>query len=482
MERSLERGKTAGIAGLAPAQRLLCLLAASCVAAPAGRDAQLDAYLREEMSRRQIPGLSVLVLKDRRVVFERQYGLASLAPEVPVTADTTFEIASMTKAFTAAAVLLLEEQGRLAVTDPLATTFPELPEAWRDITLEHLMNHSAGLRDDWDEGDAYFLSRSTDAAYLESLLATPLRFAPGTDWSYGCGPFVLGLVIERVSGASYAQFLRRSILEPLGMAATDVNDGAVGVPGRAVGYVMRDGVLQEGVRLPPAAHARADVGIRTTARDLARWSLALEQGSLLSAESRARMFTPGRLADGQPIAYGLGWFVTPYRGHTEISHGGGFRTGFHSFLGRYPEDGLTVVLLTNRFGAGVSTMARAVAAYYERDFRPISTMPPRPERDSARTAIVARVLEALAEGRPCVDLLPGVGRLGGWSRSELREALSGASAPTFVDDQDLSGQHASAFGTPLLRNGFYRTDGDRPRYWTVGFTADDRVAYLELEE
>lgn len=461
----------------------LCLCAASLNAwAQASPRAKIDAYVRAEMARRHIPGLALLVLRDHRVILEANYGLADLSLKAPVTPRTSFEIASMTKQFTAAAILLLAEQGKLAVTDPLSRHLPDLPPAWRGITIEQLMNHTAGLRDDWDEDDQFFAARTTSGEFFDAMKASPLKFEPGTDWSYSAGPFVLGLLIERVSGQSYAQFMRASIFRPLGMASTDVNDGARQVPDRASGYVVRDGVVQDGVRISPAAHARADVGIRTTARDLARWDTALGGGSLLSPASRTLMFTPGRLTNGEVIAHGLGWFVTPFRGHTEIAHGGSFCTGFNAVIARYPDDALTIIVLTNQFRARSSEMARAVASFYNSDYRPIRMMRPRTDRHPIRTRVATQILDALKNGTHPDELLPGVGRLGGWSRAELRGELAQASPPTFIDCQNLSDRPAKAFETPIVANCHYRTEGDRARYWTFSFTASGRVAYLELEQ
>jgi len=452
---------------------------ADLVAEPA---AKIDAYVREEMARRHIPGLALLVAREHRVALAADYGAANLELDAPVTDRTSFEIASMTKQFTDAAILLLAERGKLAVTDHLAKYFPDLPPSWQPITLQQLMNHTAGLRDDWDEDDSFFSSKTTPEEFFEALKGAPLRFAPGTGWSYGCGPFLLGLVIQRVTGAPYAQFMRESFFGPLGMSSTDINDPVAVVPGRAGGYVIRGGSIRNGVRISPAAEARADVGIRSTTHDLARWDAALDGTSLLSGGSRDLMFTPGQLDSGERIPYGLGWFITPFRGHTEIEHGGGFRTGFSTVIARYPDDRLTVIVLTNLQGAHAYSIARGVAAFYDADYRPIPLMKPRPDRDPARTKTAGRVLAALKEGRTAADLVPGAGRRSLWPAAELRDELARASPPTFVDCQNLGDRRADAYGAAIAANCFYRTDGDKPRFWTFSFTADGRVAYFELEE
>jgi D-alanyl-D-alanine carboxypeptidase len=449
---------------------------------PRAPASDIDRYVRAEMARRHVPGLALLVAKDHRILLSTNYGVADVETKAPVTDRTSFEIASMTKQFTDAAVLLLAQRGVISVEDRLSRYFPDLPPAWEPITIRQLMNHTSGLRDDWDEDDRYFSSKTSPEEFFEALKASPLEFAPGTAWGYGCGPFVLGLLIERVTGKPYARFMRESVFQPLELASTEVNDPVAIVPERASGYVFRDGVLRSGVRISAAAEARADVGIRTTTHDLALWDAALDDGKLLTQTGRELMFTPARLPGGEPTPCGLGWFNTPYRGHVEIAHGGGFRTGFSTVIARYPDDGLTVIVLTNLQTAHAYSIARGVASCYDRDYRPISSMEVRPDADPERTRVAGRILAALRDGRSTDELLPVASRLSPWSPAEIREELSKASPPTFVDRQDLGGRQVDVFGVSIASNGFYRTDGDKPRYWTFSFTSDGHVAYLELEE
>jgi CubicO group peptidase (beta-lactamase class C family) len=437
----------------------------------------LDSYVRKEMASRRIPGLALLVLRNHRIVRAANYGLSNVELKTPVTDSTSFEIASMTKQFTDAAVLLLAQDGKLGLDDHISKYFPDLPAAWEPITIRQLMTHTAGLRDDWDEDDAFFYSRTTTQEFFDALKAAPLKFAPGTGFSYGCGPFVLGLLIERVTGQLYARFMRERIFQPLGMSATDVNDPMSIVPDRAAGYVIRDGRLRNGVRISPAAEARGDVGIRTTARDLARWDAALDGDRLLSSASRALMFTPARLTNGDPVPYGFGWFLLAFRGHPEIGHTGGFRTGFSSVIARYPDDGLTVIVLTNLQGAHAYSLARGVASHYDADYRPISSMARQPDRHPERTAAVARALDALRGGRPSADLAPGAARAVLFLVPEIPEMLAGAPPPVFIGCREIPKPRDE-----IAAICFYRVDAKEPSYWSFSFTTDGRIAHLEPEE
>ena len=193
------------------------------------------------------------------------------------------------------------------------------------------------------------------------------------------------------------------------------------------------------------------------------------------------MFTPARLINGEEVPYGFGWYILPFRGHTEITHDGGFRTGFGTTIARYPDDSLTVVVLTNLQGWHTYSIARGVAAFYDPDYRPIPAMSPKPDRFPVRTATVTRLIEAIRDSQPMPDLLPGAVRSTGYELSDLRTKLAGARAPTFIDCQDLGSREVRIGGLRIVANCFYRVEGAKSQYWTFSFTADGRVAYFEPE-
>jgi CubicO group peptidase (beta-lactamase class C family) len=217
------------------------------------------------------------------------------------------------------------------------------------ITLRQLLNHTAGLRDDWDEDDDFFLTRNSNGAFLRALIDEPLKFKPGERMSYGCGAFVVGLVIETITGKSYADFMEERIFRPLAMTSTQINDPFRLIPNRASGYVMREGVLKNGVRVSPAAEGRGDVGVSTTAEDLAKWDAALQEETFLKRRSLDAMFAPTHLNNGDIVPAALGWFLWPVRGRAQRAHGGAFRTGFNSRIAHDLDDRLTVIVLTNLY-------------------------------------------------------------------------------------------------------------------------------------
>jgi D-alanyl-D-alanine carboxypeptidase len=299
------------------------------------RDADpLDAWAASLMARGRIPGLAVVVVRNGTIVRSGHYGLANVELNVPVNEETSFRIASMSKAFTAAALMLLVEDGRLALDDRVTSHLDGLPASWHDITLRQLLNNTSGMSNDWDLNPGwgtdpenwtvntsdYFLRNTTDDAFLQALADVPLLFPPGERFNYAAGTFVVGRVIEKVSGMPYAEFMRARIFEPLGMTHTMVNDAERVVPQRASGYRVQGGVLMRGYRLSPAADARGDVGVLTTALDLAKWDAAMRDTRLLSRSSLDEIATPARLNDGSAVEYGLGWGLWLTRGYSTMSH------------------------------------------------------------------------------------------------------------------------------------------------------------------
>lgn len=452
------------------------------VHAPTDPDrAALDHYIQSVMAARHIPGLQVVITRAHRVIFSASYGLADVTSGRRVDSATSFEVASISKQFTDAAVLLLAQQGKLSLDDRVARYLRGVPPAWRPITLRQLMTHTAGLRDDWDEDDAFFQAHLTDSSFLAVLESAPLRFRPGTGFSYGCGPFVLGVLISRITGRPYHQLMRDRIFRPLGLASTGINEFDP-QPDPATGYRLQGDSLIPGVRISPAAHARGDVGVHTTALDLARWDAALDGTALLSAASRRAMFSPAHLSSGELVPYGLGWFIRPWRGHREVEHDGGFRTGFSSTIARYPEDSLTIIVLTNRQSAHAYSIARGLLSLYASDFASISTMSPVRGDWPVETAAIRRTFDALAQGRAAADLAPGAMRLIGIPADELRQGLAGHAAPELLGCRPV--HHAK--GWPPADAGvevcFVRAASPAGTFWSFTFDAGHRITYAEPEE
>lgn len=313
----------------------------------------VDNFITEAMTRHQIPGLSLAVVQDGAVRLLSGYGLAHLEHQVPATAHTVYEIASLTKLFTATAVMRLVEAGRLALTDPLAAHLPDLPPAWSAITIRHILAHQSGLKS-YTQVKEYWRSTRLDVsrpAILDLVRHRPLDFQPGQRHAYdNTGYYLLGLLIEQISGQSYGQFLAEQIFEPLGMTATRVNDPYAIVPHRAAGYTGRDGHLRNAEYYSPAGTFSAGV-LLSSAADLATWAATLHTDALLSPASRELMWRPHPSAAANErefhFSLGLGWFLVDWQGRTFAGHNGDI-VGFAASLVHFPAERLTGILLCNR--------------------------------------------------------------------------------------------------------------------------------------
>ena len=292
-----------------------------------------------------VPGAAVLVLRDGQPVVRARYGLADLETGTPSTPETNYRLASMTKQFTAASILLLAEDARLTLDAPGHTWLPSLPKAAETVTIRHLLTHTSGLIDYEDVIPETFAAQLHDGDVLR-LLETQDRtyFRPGTGYRYSnSGYALLALIVQRASGMTFAKFLRERIFQPLAMFNTVAyEEGISTVNNRAFGYTQEPGRWHRTDQDPTSA-VLGDGGIYSSIDDLAKWDAALYDGRLLQASSLRAAFTPATHTDDPDIEYGYGWRIT---GET-LWHSGE-SVGFRNVIVRYPKRHMTVVVLTNR--------------------------------------------------------------------------------------------------------------------------------------
>jgi D-alanyl-D-alanine carboxypeptidase len=318
---------------------------------------RFDAYVNAEMDRLRIPGLSLAVVREGRVALAKGYGLAHVERSVPATQDTVYRLASITKSFAATAAMMLVEQAKLHLDEPVTAPLPELPADWDAINVRHLLTHTSGL-EDWENVPPHLpvrepLQAETPDGIIRFLSQFPLRFPPGERWEYSnSGYLLLGRIIERVSGKRLDRFMDDAIFRPLGMTWTAYGFHELNL--LSTGYVQETGALK---RLHPT-EAWGHTGLVSTVLDLARWDAALDSDQLLAPELRRQMWTPAKLNDGTEIAYGLGWDIRDAQGRKTVGHGGG-RVGVSTRIARDLDDKLTVILLIPV--AGVDTWAMAAA-------------------------------------------------------------------------------------------------------------------------
>lgn len=363
---------------------------------------KIDDYFKAEMSKQHIPGISVAVVRDGKLETARGYGLANVELESAVTGNTVFEIGSMTKQFTATLVMMLVEEGKIGLDDKISKYLEGTPETWKEVTVRHLLTHTSGVHGYTEVGDFMALARNphTQAEIVKMVSGLPLDFKPGEKWQYSnTGYYLLGMIVEKAGGKPYDSFLKERILTPLAMNETRNGDPATLIPRRANGYLW-SGKYENAPPLQPSS-AFAAGELVSTVGDLAKWDAALAAGSLLKKSSFQEIWTPVKLNDGKTFDYGFGWAVGNREGHRFQSHGGG-TAGFSTVITRYPDDKLTVILLTNRAGSNATALAQAVAGFYipalaAKEVKPIE------DRSPKITERLKAITLSLASGNPSPD-------------------------------------------------------------------------------
>jgi CubicO group peptidase (beta-lactamase class C family) len=351
------------------ASLLLALLAPATAhltpqASAAAESARIETIVQQAMRRPGAVAVSVAVGRGEEMLYEKASGFADLEFAVPADEQTMFRIGSVTKQFTAAAVLKLAERGKLALDDPLTTFLKDYPTHGHEITLRHLLTHTSGMPSYTGLGPVWQTHIARELPH-EELVALwkdlPLEFAPGEKWTYSnSGYYLLGMVIERVTGQGYAEFLRETFFEPLKLTRTRYDSNTDLIPNRAQGYRYVEGRFENdgllGVSQPGAAGA-----LLSTAGDLVRWQQALVAGKALAAASYEEMCLPFLLAGGQEATYGLGLQLDRQDGHARIWHGGGI-DGFNSVLMYFPESGLHVATISNSENCRADALGLKIAS------------------------------------------------------------------------------------------------------------------------
>lgn len=347
--------------------RILLLLAFTLSLSPAFAADQPDAvddYVRAEMEKQHVPGLALLVSRGGQIVRAQGYGLANVELQVPVKPETIFQSGSVGKQFTATAVMMLVEQGKIGLDDPLTKYFPDAPATWKLVTIRELLSHTAGFTDypkDFDMQKDY-----NEDDLIKVVEKIPLAYTPGTKWDYSnLGFLTLGIVIHKVTGEFYGDFLQERIFRPLGMTTTRIISEADIVPNRSAGYRLVKGELKNQEWVSPKLNTTADGSLYFSILDLAKWDAALYTDQLLKQSSFDQMWTIAKLSNGQPNSghYGFGWFIETKKGHRVIEHAGSWQ-GFKTQISRYVDNELTVVVLSNLDSAKPVVFADHVAEMY----------------------------------------------------------------------------------------------------------------------
>jgi len=448
---------------------------------PSRADA-LDREIRAAMDREGLPGLTLAVVRHGRIVRLGAYGYGNLEWKAKATPDTRFEIASMSKMFTGAAARIMIDEGKLSPEDPISNYFEHLPDAWKGMRVRHLITMSTGLPEDWGSDlipyDADVTTAYDDASMMKAFTGLKRQAPVGAEFHYsGAGYVMLGFIVSKLSGVPLGRFIEEHLFGPADMKQTSLVDNWAIVPERAQGYRKADGNILKGWYLGQYLHARPDVGIMSTARDMAKWIIALEQGKVVKDPQK---LWDGATADsGRPLDYAYGWLTESLLGHRRQIHGGRYRTGFRSVIERLPDDDLTVIVLANCDSAAVDAYALKVIRTYLRDL-------PDPERESkmpdGNPAETAKMIDALKgilnrkldENVMTPDALEPV------SRAEAAERLKSFKSFSYAGRHTLGDRSFVMHGHRLVDFEILKLEGDADSSFYLAFYRDERgkIAYI----
>ena len=456
-----------------------------CTSAPAllqGQKPALDSinsYILAEMRRQQIPGISVAVLRGDQPLLTRGYGVSNLELGVPASDSTIYQSGSVGKQFTASAVVMLAEQGRLSLDDKVVRWLPEGAGVWDAITVRHLLTHTSGMAEYTDSIFDYRKDYNEDQL-VRFAASRPLGFSPGDRWAYSnTGYLLLGVLVHRLTGRFYGKVLEDLILSPLGMRTTRIISEADIVPNRAAGYQLIGGKVKNQEWVAPSLNTTADGSLYFSIKDLTRWAVSLNQRRIPDSAALQAAWTPVRLNDGGLYPYGFGWDLSPQRGYQRIGHTGAWQ-GFKTAIFRYPEFKLTVIALANLAQAEPGAIAQGVAGILEPALQPPhrlgtalkGAVPPLP---------LNQLLARIVEGTDSSAITPGLHRfLSPPARKELGQMLAPVKSWISVGCDDVSGRKLTWLAASIERVCYYTGTGPGERMvLSVAYTSEWQAAHLD---
>lgn len=362
--------------------------------APDATAGRIDTFVRAEMERQHIPGVAIGIVKSGAVTKAQGYGFANVEHMVPVGAETIFQSGSLGKQFTAAAVMLEVEAGKLALTDSIKKFFPDAPDAWQPITVRHLLTHTSGIPD-YTVGTFDYRKDYTEEQLARFAFTLALEFPPGSRWNYSnTGYLLLGVIIHKVSGRFYGDVLAEGIFKPLGMTTTRIISEADVVPHRAAGYRLEKGELKNQEWVSPSLNTTADGALYFSLRDLIAWDAGVRARRVPTAGSWNEILTPVRLNSGKTFPYGFGWAIDERGGQPLHQHGGawqGFKTQYARFLG----DDLSIIVLANLQHADPARFVDGIAAI----LNPTLAIPVATAIEDREPNVTARVRQLVDQAR-----------------------------------------------------------------------------------
>lgn len=444
---------------------------------------RIDDLAEKHLKRNNAPALSLAVLKEGAVIKAKGYGVANLELKVPATAETVYQLASVTKQFTATGVMLLVEEGKVRLTDPIGKHVKGLPEAWSNITVRHLLSMTSGLKD--------YLSivppkrGREDFTYeqiVDLIRDEPVNFAPGERYQYSNSNYILlAMLIRSISGKSYDGFLAEKVWGPLGMRATQRDNPSDVIPNRAGLYEWQSNKFENVRFLSPTLWNNGDGGLISTVLDLGKWDAALYGDRILSRATLEQMWSPQKLNGGEESSYGFGWDLGQIRGHRMVGHAGG-RPGTATQITRFVDRKLTVIVLMNG-GGNPQRLAIQVAGHYIPGLT-LDSLPMEKDANPELTARLKECLRELADKKDSPLLTEEFRKSFGNSRrrfAALQEDTREMKGFTFVRSEEPNAPRR--LGVPIARVCFFKIEtNDDPRFYEVDLTKDNQVAWVDFAD
>jgi CubicO group peptidase (beta-lactamase class C family) len=448
----------------------------------------IDKYIETELQQRHVPAMSLAIVKNGRVVKASGYGLANTESRVPATPNTVYQLASATKPFTATGIMLLVEDGKIGLGDPVTKYVDGLPTAWNEITVRHLLTHTSGILSYLRSPDLKWNEDYTPDRIIKLAAVAPLVFSPGEKWEYcNTGYVLLAKIIQNVTGKPYDEFLAERVFKPLGMAATRRGSADGNDPNLASSYQWEHDAIVNAEPLNPTLWNNGDGGLVSTVLDLAKFNLALDEGRILKESSRRQMWTESKLQNGYDArtmfndGYGYGWFLDYDRGHRLIWHSGG-RPGAVSVMSRFADDKLTVILLANRDGWNPVGMSRVVAGLFDPALAAPSMMKVDPKSDERQIARFQAVLSDVASGRKDPSLMTAdeCAAISENGDANIADKLKTMDSFAYISKESIAGRQIELGSSKVSDLYYYKLIGaGKTTFFTFFVNSDGKVALVQ---
>ncbi len=467
--------------------RLLAYLAACLVIAsahPAQAD-DIDDLIESELTKRHVPGLSFVVLRDGQTLRAAGHGMANLELQVPASPDTVYEIGSISKQFAAEAILLLVEDGKLKLDDPINKFLPaNAPESWQTITIEQLLRHTSGLKD-WTEVKEFSYRRQySPGEFIDLVRSFPLEFPPNQQWKYSNTNLpLIGIIISQASAQEYEEFVTERIFQRFQLPSIQFHRHEKVIRHRASGYVLRDGHLERGEPFRPGIIA-ASGGVLANVTDLAKWWEAVLNGRLLQPASQQALLKRTEYGEGRHVTHGLSIFCDRFNGHKSMHHHGSTAGGFGSVVRYFPEEKLTVAVMCNLEDGGwcADYVSKRIAnAYIPGSF--IGGLPAANDEGNQAAETHLKLLKAMAKNEnPSLLANNYVPRVSDTMRQQMAKNLETLKSFEYLGTEQITSDHFVVDNRLTEVKYFKMVTGDRSQYYHFRYYPEGTIGFIVVED